>query len=158
MGPQSSPLLLQAGSPLFCFGAAAFARRSKPSTAASDSKMANRKRRLGAFAVTALGKLAKIASPDTKQGLTKKSCGQEEAKPRNTNRTSIQDRYGMNGRKRMSARRFRAITLANLRDPAAATPKLDLEDGQLRRLKLANLADADSTDDRQRRNSTTERR
>ena len=64
----------------------------------------------------------------------------------------------MNDRKRMSARRFRAITLANLRDPAATPPKLDLEDSQSPRLKLADLAGADSADDRQRRKSATERR
>jgi hypothetical protein len=64
----------------------------------------------------------------------------------------------MNDRKRMSARRFRAITLANLRDPAATPPKLALEDGQLKRPKLADLADVDSADDRQRRKTTTERR
>ena len=46
----------------------------------------------------------------------------------------------MNGRKRMSARRFRAITLANFRQLDDAKPKLVLEDGQVKPSELAKFA------------------
>ena len=46
----------------------------------------------------------------------------------------------MNGRKRMSTRRFRAITLANFRQLDDAKPKLVLEDGQVQEAESAKTS------------------